>query len=340
MLFLGKLLLCMGVAAGLSALLTPAVIRLAPVIGAMDVPRDGRRMHHRAMPRTGGIALFFAFVLAAQLLGVADVTLLPLLWGAVLLVLLGLLDDVFRLSAMCKLTVQLLAASLALLGGWQLPLLTGIPMPLARGIALLWVLALTNAHNMIDGLDGLAAGVCRIEAMMLALALWLCGDWSASLTSGLLCGCCIGYLPYNRHPARVFMGDTGSLFLGYCAGMLSLRLRPTGSTTTDWMIPVLLFALPLSDLLFSIARRLSRGQSPFAADRGHWHHRLSDAGWGQRQVCFWMQTFSGCLGLSAVILCRADWIGVAAFLLVGACGGVLLLAFLSRCGSGKQAKRT
>lgn len=296
MLFLGKLLLCMGVAAGLSALLTPAVIRLAPVIGAMDVPRDGRRMHHRAMPRTGGIALFFAFVLAAQLLGVADVTLLPLLWGAVLLVLLGLLDDVFRLSAMCKLTVQLLAASLALLGGWQLPLLTGIPMPLARGIALLWVLALTNAHNMIDGLDGLAAGVCRIEAMMLALALWLCGDWSASLTSGLLCGCCIGYLPYNRHPARVFMGDTGSLFIG---GLLCAVAFGIGRPFLLVPLGLVYVCETLSVVLQVSYFKLTHGKRLFKMSPLHHHFEL--CGWSENRIVI---TFTGVtvLGCAVAVL--------------------------------------
>lgn len=319
----GYELLCLGGAALLTAVFTPLSIRLAPVIGAMDVPLDDRRMHTHAMPRCGGLALFLSFVLLIPLCGDGASGGVHLLWGATILFLVGVCDDVFRLSATLKLLVQLLAVGAALPGVLP-PTGAGGFFPALRGAAaVIWVLALTNAHNMMDGLDGLAAGISTAEAGMLGLSLLLCGEVSYARAALLLCGCCLGYLPFNRHPARVFLGDTGSLFLGYALGMLSLRLPVSLRAPTGILPPLLLFAVPLSDLCFAVIRRVSRGQSPFAADRGHWHHRLIDAGLGQRQVCFWLILPATLLGTAALLLMGDVWNGFAAAVAVLAAAGSL-----------------
>lgn len=332
-------LLC-GVAAYLIAwALTPWAIRLAPHIGAVDIPRDGRRMHTHPIPRTGGIAMFVALSCAA----VASIAPAPqrvaLLWGATLLVLLGIFDDIYRLPAPLKLTVQLLAAAIALGhgGGWSsLPLGQAVSLPtVARFlIGVVWTVVLINAHNMIDGMDGLAASIAAIESLGLALGLLLQGEMGYAALALSLGGACVGYLPYNRHPARVFMGDAGSQLLGLVLGVLSLHIDLPSSGALGALVPLLLLALPLSDLCFAVVRRLAKGQSPFAADRGHWHHRLVDRGWGQRRACRWLSLLCAALGAVAVLLCREEWYPYAAYATLG----TLALVMMPMSLRGQRAK--
>lgn len=312
-------LLC-GLAAYLIAwALTPWAIRLAPHIGAVDIPRDGRRMHTRPIPRTGGVALFVAFVVCLNVSTASLEQQLALLWSATLLVLLGIFDDIYRLPAPLKLIVQTLAAAVALGngGGWEsLPLGAEVSVPslLRLPLGVVWTVVLINAHNMIDGMDGLAASIARIESIALALVFAAQGNVGFAALALALGGACGGYLPYNRHPARVFMGDTGSQFLGLVLGVLSLHIDLAAAGALGALVPLLLFALPLSDLIFAVLRRLAKGQSPFAADRGHWHHRLIDRGWGQRRVCRWMSLLCAALGAIGVLLCREEWYPYAIYM--------------------------
>ena len=317
--------------------LTPHTIPLAYRIGALDVPGGERRLHSRVTPRVGGLALFVSFLLCGAWLSrlplgrdVPTPELLALLWGATLLVFLGLLDDVFRLRAPLKLTVQLLAAAVALGngGGWEQVALGEWILSLGAlrfPLGVLWITVMINAHNMIDGLDGLAASVSAVEAGTLATVLALGGKMGACCLALIVLGACLGYLPYNRHPARVFMGDTGSQLLGFVLGVLALRVDVGAVGTLGVAVPLLLFALPLSDLIFAAVRRTLRGQSVFQADRGHWHHRLTDAGLGQRQVCAWLSLLGAALGAVAILLCREDWYGFAVYATLGAISLVLLL---------------
>ena len=312
-------LLC-GVAAYLIAwALTPWTMRLAPRIGAVDIPRDGRRMHTRPMPRTGGLALFVAFIACLSVLMAPLAQVLALLWGATLLVLLGIFDDVYRLPAPLKLIVQTLAATVALGngGGWEsFPFGAEVSVPglLRLPLGVVWTVVLINAHNMIDGMDGLAASIAQIESIALALVFAAQGNVGFAALALAMAGACAGYLPYNRHPACVFMGDTGSQFLGLVLGVLSLHIDLSAAGALGMLVPLLLFALPLSDLMFAVVRRLARGQSPFAADRGHWHHRLIDRGWGQRRACRWMSLFCAALGATGVLLCREEWYPYAIYM--------------------------
>ncbi|MBE6620960.1 MAG: undecaprenyl/decaprenyl-phosphate alpha-N-acetylglucosaminyl 1-phosphate transferase [Ruminococcaceae bacterium] len=305
----------------ISAVITPAMMRIAPRIGAIDIPCDGRRLHKRPIPRTGGIAMFVAFLLGIGLIGGPREATVRLLLGATLLVLLGLIDDVYRLSAGVKIVFQALAALIALGGGAGISALSLWGATIDPGVwrlplSMLWLVTLTNAHNMIDGLDGLCAGVSAIEAAMLALLLLLQGSGTWAGVSLVLCGAALGFLKYNRHPARIFMGDAGSQLLGFVLGYLSLRLDQPRAGDLGAIVPLLLFGVPLSDLTFAVVRRLLRGQSPFAADRGHWHHRLFDAGCSQRRTCRILTLVSVLLGGAALGVSRAAWYGYAVYALL------------------------
>ena len=324
----------------LTALLTPTAMRLAGAIGALDIPRDGRRMHTRPVPRTGGVALFAAFVVAGGWIGGEMVGVSRLLGGVTLLCVLGVLDDVFRLPAGGKLIVQLLAASVAVSGGQGIETVSLWGRTLVLGswsapISVLWLVVCVNAHNMIDGLDGLAAGISTIEAFLVSVLLALQGNGTLSGVALVLCGAGLGFLPYNRHPARVFMGDTGSQLLGFVLGYLTLAIDQRAAGDLGALVPLFVLAVPLSDLIFAVLRRVARGENPFAADRGHWHHRLSDAGLSQRQVCFWMMLFSAQLGGVGLLILRDAWYGYAVYAVLWALTSLMGL----RLALGGQTRR-
>ncbi|MBQ7339027.1 MAG: undecaprenyl/decaprenyl-phosphate alpha-N-acetylglucosaminyl 1-phosphate transferase [Clostridia bacterium] len=284
--------LCGGGVALMSAALLPSSMAIAPYIGAVDVPREARRMHKRPIPRCGGIALFGAFWSILAVLGQLKNSLLPLLLATALLTVLGLADDVFGLPAGGKLLAQLVAGGIVI----------GVPtrsMLMPWLLALLWLCLVTNAHNMIDGIDGLAGSVIAAESAGTAVLLLLGGDALGGVLSLGCLGCCLGYLPYNMHPARVFMGDEGALFLGFLIGWLSLRAY---DVTGAGAIPLLLCFIPMADLTFAVVRRLLHGKNPFRADRGHLHHRLCDAGLGQRQVCLCLAALSLIAALGAIAI--------------------------------------
>ena len=319
--------------------LVPWVIRLAPRIGAVDVPRDGRRMHTRPVPRTGGLALFVGLLVGSSVTGLKTSQLAALVCGATLLVLLGVFDDVYRLPPILKLIVQVIAAATALGNGgtWErLP--SGSLLSRATGlmIGVVWMVTLINAHNMIDGMDGLAASIGTVESLSLAGLLALQGNTPSAALALTLAATCASFYRFNRHPARLFMGDTGSQLIGLMTGVLSLRLDLFSMGTLGWLVPPLVLALPLSDLVFAVVRRISRGQSPFSADRGHWHHRLFDAGYGQRGVCRWLSIFSLLLGGVGVLLCREAWYPFAVYLTLATVGAVILLDTVGGYRSQKE----
>ncbi len=339
---MAKRFLAAGLAYLLTALLTPSAIGLARCIGAVDVPTDKRRMHKRPTPRTGGLAIFAAFVVAGGWVGGEESGFARFLMGVTLLAVLGVLDDVFRLSAVVKLIVQLAAAAMAVSGGAAVSDISLLGVRLSSGavslvLSTLWLVVCVNAHNMIDGLDGLSASVGAVEAFILSVLLALQGSGASSGISLVLCGCCLGYLPYNRHPARVFMGDTGSQLLGFVLGYLCLSFDQRETGELGALVPLFLLAVPLSDLVFAVFRRTLRGQSPFAADRGHWHHRLRDAGLSQWQVCFWMILFSTLLGITSLLISREAWYPYAVFAVLWTLAALLGLRLA--LGAGARGRR-
>lgn len=259
----------------LSLALTPFDFRVAKALGAIDVPRDGRRMHKHPIPRLGGLSIFFSFLILSIFYDFKIASDLFYVWsGAILIVLIGVLDDELALPPLLKFAVQCAAAYVSTMGGGILRTLTLGGKSLSLGIlalpvTLLFTVTMTNAHNFIDGLDGLCAGVSLCESLALGLCC-LAASPTYAVTSFLLGGACLGFLPYNLRGARLFMGDTGSTFLGFLLAAIAVRTISSPLTLS------LLFALPLSDITFAVARRLSQGKNPLFPDRSHFHHLLAD----------------------------------------------------------------
>ena len=291
---------------------TPVVRTLAFRVGAVDIPRDSRRMHNHPIPRMGGLAIFFGFILSALIFVPLDAPLRGMLLGAVIIVILGIFDDIYALPALPKLLVQIAAAAVAVLMGNQIEVLSNPNIfssnPywdlgfLSIPISVFWIVGITNAVNLIDGLDGLACGVSTISSMtMLVIALTV-AEPDVALLMAALAGGCIGFLPYNLNPAKIFMGDTGSTFLGFILATVSIEGLFKSYAIISFAVPFLMLGLPIFDTCFAILRRVSHGQSPMSPDRGHIHHRLIDMGFNQKQAVAVLYVISAILGLSAVVL--------------------------------------
>ena len=285
--------------------MTPPVRVLAFKIGAVDVPLDNRRIHKKPIPRIGGLAIYLSFTLTTMLMCDLSRELVTIWIGGGILVILGILDDIYRLNAWLKLAVQLASAGFAVwngciidhinVGGGYIQL--GV---LAIPLSILWIAGLTNAINFIDGLDGLACGVSAISALSLLFVVMLQGDFVSAIICAILFGSCFGFLPFNFNPARIFMGDTGALFLGYTLAVISVYGVFKLHTVLAFLVPFAIFALPVFDTLFAICRRVLSGKSPFAADRGHIHHKLIDMGFTQKESVKILYAICGIFGLVAV----------------------------------------
>ncbi len=250
--------------------LTPIVTRLAWRIGAVDVPLDGRRMHRRSIPRDGGVAIFLAFLLGLAILNEWDAFLICLAFGCGIMMLVGLADDIFGLGVWPKLFFQTATATAAVFGSGAVEGIWAIA-------AVFWVVLLINAHNFIDGMDGLLCGCGAIECLMLGACFFIGGQGVLGITALYLAAACLAFRIYNRYPAHVFSGDCGSEALGFALGMLSLPLFEQGMHLST-LAPLFIFAYPIIDLVSSVARRVLHGYSPFRADRAHLHHRVFAAG--------------------------------------------------------------
>jgi len=300
------------VAGILSFILSPVAKKIAHQIGAIDVPKDDRRMHKEPIPRLGGLAVFFAFLVAVILLVPIDLEMQGILLGAVVIVVLGIIDDAVSLPAMLKLIVQIIAALIVVLHGTRIDVLSNVNVfsdhaYLSLGmwsipITVLWIVAITNAVNLIDGLDGLSVGVCTIASISLLIISVMVSEFNIVVIMAALAGACIGFLPYNMNPAKMFVGDTGATFLGFILATMSIQGMFKTYAILSFAAPFLVLGLPIFDTAFAICRRLLHGQSPMHADRGHIHHRLIDVGFNQKQTVLILYLISGVLGMSAVLL--------------------------------------
>ena len=297
-------LLCCLLVFALCYVLVPPVIGLAWRIGAVDVPCDWRRMHPESIPRAGGLAIYFSFFTGCLMLGRPSLFLSCALGGGALILAVGLADDIFCLGAWTKLFFQVAASVAAVLG-------SGVASGRSTFAAVLWVLALTNAHNFIDGLDGLFAGCAAIEGVALCLALALCGLGTYAVVPLLLAAACFAFRGFNRFPAQIFAGDCGSGSVGFLLGMLSLPLFARTPLGVGSLAPLLIFAYPLTDLFTAVLRRLMRGKSPFAADRGHLHHRICAAGLTQPQCGGVLLSITTALGIVGVLMGNTKYLLLA-----------------------------
>ncbi len=312
-------------AAAIAFAATPLVKILAHKVGAIDVPKDSRRMHKVPIPRMGGLAIFLGFLFSVLLFVDMTPQLQGILLGAVVIVILGIVDDIVPLPALLKFAVQILAALIVVyhgiritrfsnpnifsenpyidLGIWSIPL------------TVLWIVAITNAVNLIDGLDGLAVGVSSIASFSLLVIAIIVPEHTIALLMAALAGACIGFMPYNLNPAKIFMGDTGSTFLGFILATVSIQGLFKFYAVVSFAVPFLILGLPIFDTMFAIGRRVLHGQNPMSADRGHVHHRLIDMGFNQKQSVTILYLMSGLLGLSAVVLTSSGEIKALFFVL-------------------------
>lgn len=324
---------------------TPIVKKIAFSVGAIDVPKDARRMHSKPIARLGGLAIFSGFIISLMFgiistyLNIVGIEpnrqLLALLVGVFIIVGIGIIDDIKQLGAKFKLVFQIAAAvAVVLISDTRITVLTN---PLANDgysqlndyisypLTVMWIIGVTNAINLIDGLDGLAAGVSSISYLSLFFISVIGGDVEAATITAILAGSTLGFLPYNFNPAKIFMGDTGSTFLGFTLAVVSIQSMMKSYAAISIGIPLLVLGLPLFDTISTIFRRLLNGKSIMQADRGHLHHRLIDMGLSHKQSVVVMYTASAALGLSAIVLAdKGVWsaiiliISVAIFVIAGA----------------------
>lgn len=293
---------------------TPAVIVLAAKTGAMDAP-DARKVHKGPMPRIGGLAIYCGFMVAIlTMLNFAELTqevangVIGLLLGGTLIVIIGLIDDYKNLPAKVKLLGQILAACVVVYFDVRIDVITD-PFGdylyleyLAAPATVFWIVGLTNTVNLIDGLDGLAAGVSTIASITIMLVALQEDVMIVALFTAALAGAALGFLRYNFNPAKIFMGDTGSMFLGFILAGISVIGAVKCTATIALIVPILALGLPIMDTTFAIIRRYRGGVPIFKPDKGHLHHRLLDLGFSQRQAVLLMYVISALLGLSAVAL--------------------------------------
>ncbi len=309
-------------AALLAYVCTPLVRVLAFKIGAVDVPKDGRRMHSVPIPRIGGLAIFIGFALTMLAFCPVSKFNAVLLFGGLIIVIMGVLDDVFALNAWLKLAVQLAVAGLAVIEGVTIDFISlgdrMIPLGAwAYPLTIIWIVGITNSINLIDGLDGLACGISAICSMSLFVVMLILGDFRSALIVAVVIGACIGFFPFNAHPAKIFMGDTGAQTLGYLLSIIAIEGVFKTHTVFSFLIPLSIFGLPIFDTLFAVVRRLIHKKSPFSSDRGHIHHRLIDMGFGQKKSTKILYSICGILGTAAVLLTLKYYVPAALIFISG-----------------------
>ncbi|RGS73702.1 MraY family glycosyltransferase [Mitsuokella sp. AF21-1AC] len=303
------------IAAGVALLVTPGVICFAAKTGAMDAP-DPRKVHKKPIPRIGGIGIYFAFMVAVlSVLSFTEVThevmteLIGLMVSGTLIVIVGVIDDYKNLPAKVKLLGQIIAACVLVIAfDVRIDFITD-PFGdyfylewLAIPATVFWLVGLTNTVNLIDGLDGLAAGVSTIASITIFLVALQQGIMLVAVLTAALAGAAFGFLYYNFNPAKIFMGDSGSQFLGFMLAGISVIGAVKSAATIALIVPILALGLPILDTTFAIVRRYRGGVPIFKPDKGHLHHRLLDLGFSQRQAVLLMYVISAMLGLSAVAL--------------------------------------
>ena len=317
---------------------TPIARKLAFKLGAVDVPKDERRMHKKPIALMGGVAItagflvsvLFSTILPAKMFA-PNLDLIGLLAGIAIISLMGVLDDILTLKSRVKLMFQLAAAFVVVfvsdtrIMGITNPFIpegyTTFPDALSYILTICWIVGITNAINLIDGLDGLAAGVSSICSLSLFFVSILRTDldgptriYTLVLTAALA-GSTLGFLPFNFNPAKIFMGETGSAFLGFTLGVLTIQGGLKTYAAISIAIPLLVLGLPLFDTIFAILRRVTSGKPIMEADRGHLHHKLIDMGLSQRQSVIVMYVASAALGLCAIVLADRDAISAIVLLL-------------------------
>ena len=321
---------------------TPYMIKLAKKIGAVDIPKDERRMHKKEMPKFGGPAVILGFLVSTIYLlivmsaeGTINLFDSMLYWKKLLGFLLGIIviaafcvvDDIKTIKPITKLIGQTIGAIIVTYAGIRIE---GISLPFLNYpeiheitsviLTIAWIIIVTNAINLIDGLDGLSAGISVISAISLLIIFVLNGSALISVVLiTALAGALVGFLPFNFTPAKTFLGDTGSNFLGFSLSVISILGSAKTYTAAVIVLPLIVLGLPIADTIWAIIRRLIKGKSikaVFKADKGHLHHRLVARGFSQKQAVLILYGISAIFGMFAVILCDSGIWKALSFLLI------------------------
>ena len=299
--------------------MTPFVKNLAIKLNAIDVPKDNRRVHKTPIPRLGGLAILAGFIMALIyyliMVGlnnteVFNSKIIGLLLGIIIIEIAGIWDDIKPIRAWTKLLFQIVAAAVVVGCGVRIE---GISNPFVNDgfislgmwsipLTMVWIVGITNAINFIDGLDGLAAGVATISSLSLLFIAVYLNQWQTIVLAAGLAGATMGFLPFNFNPAKIFMGETGSAFLGFTLGTISIMGLVKSYTAIAIIVPLVVLGLPIFDTAFAILRRVWNKKSPMQADRGHLHHRLVDSGLSQKQSVIILYIISAFLGLAGIVL--------------------------------------
>ena len=303
--------------------LTPGVKKLAIKVGAVDKP-NARKVHTHAIPRLGGLAIYVGFMAAVLFCVPVRHELLGLLLGCTAIVALGIWDDICNIPAKVKLVGQIVAACIPIAFGIQIEWLTNpfgtlivLPELVAIPVTIFWIIGFTNTVNLIDGLDGLAAGVSFIASVSMFLLAYTMNQYLPAMIIVAMAGAALGFLQYNFNPAKIFMGDTGSMLLGYTMAVAAVLGLVKTAATIALVVPLIALGLPILDRLFAIIRRKMSGVPIFQPDKGHLHHRLLALGMSQKQAVLIMYFVSIVLGIVALFVANVSYqTGIATVLVV------------------------
>lgn len=305
---------------------TPLSIRLAHKLGVIDKPKDKRRVHTKPTPRFGGLAIFLGSMVAMLIPAGFNYKIKIAMLGGILMYGVGAADDILDIKPVTKFISQFLIASAVYSMGIKISFISNyfgygvmdshanviLSNSLAYLITVIWIVGITNAVNLMDGLDGLAAGSVSIMSMSLAYIAYIHGTRLGSMPVCIalmaVAGGCLGFLPFNFSPAKTFMGDGGSLYLGYMIAVLSVISPLKQATVVGALIPMLTLAVPIFDTFLAMLRRTLKHESIMHADKGHLHHHLMAAGFGQRRSVLIMYGIVGIMGIVAVLISRELYI--------------------------------
>jgi UDP-GlcNAc:undecaprenyl-phosphate GlcNAc-1-phosphate transferase len=343
-----KLFILPIIAAAITALLTPIVRNFSAKVGAVAVP-NARKIHKNIVPSSGGLAIFSGFLVAALFFNRTSPEIIGFLIGGTVITGIGLLDDIFDLPPVTKFFGQILAALIVIYSGVSIEFVAN---PTGGGLVnlgflslpftFLWIIGITNAINFIDGLDGLAAGVAGISATTLAVVALLTGRYDTMVLAATLAAAAFAFIPFNfSEKKKIFMGDSGSNFLGYSLAVISILGMVKVAAVFSMLIPILILAIPIFDTAFAIIRRLLSGKSPFEPDSLHLHHRIMNKGYTQKQTTYIIYGVNIILGVVAVLSTQmTDSQAVYTFLAVGVglviSAGMLGLIKVERNGFHKK----
>lgn len=287
--------------------MAPAAAAAARALGVVDRPGEGRRLHGRPVPLLGGLALLLGLIIPSLAFLNLDDRYRGILIGAVIATAVGLLDDLVGLRWWLKLGGQFAAAGVAVGFGITLSRFTfpivgvhDLPQWAAIAAAMVWIVALMNMMNFLDGMDGLAAGVGAIAGSTFAIIALSLGKPQAAVLSAIVAGACFGFLRHNFYPARIFMGDSGALLLGFVLATISIQGLLKTAATVALFFPLITLAIPILDTSFVVAKRLKYGRPIYQADRSHLHHRFDSLGFSQRRAVAYLWAWCAILAGAAL----------------------------------------